>query len=241
MERSHRRSEILSAARRVFAARGYHEASVSDIIEAARIARGTFYLYFDSKRAVFDELVDKFLVEVQSCVRTVQLGPDEPSPYTQIHANVSRVLALVLDEPEMARIVLDHAVGLDRAADETLRSFYDEIAGSLVRALDAGRTFGMVTAASQLAARMILGGVKEVVHHFLEQPSTAAHDEVVDELLRICLTGVVGSAPADGPASPVPALLPDSATSPSDRTGRTDTHDRALPGHRHRRRGRQSR
>lgn len=241
MERSHRRSEILSAARRVFAARGYHETSVSDIIEASGIARGTFYLYFDSKRVVFDELVDKFLVEVQSCVRTVQLGPDQLSPDAQIRANVSRVLALVLDEPEMARIVLDHAVGLDRAADDKLRSFYDEIAASLVRALDAGRTFGMVTAAPQLAARMILGGFKEVVHHFLEQPSTTPHDEVVDEVLRICLTGVVGAAAAGGPASLVPAWLQAPATRPEEQPGRPDTDDRALSGNRHRRGGRQGR
>jgi len=241
MERGHRRSEILDAARRVFAARGYHETSVSDIIEASGIARGTFYLYFDSKRAVFDELVDKFLVEVQSCVRTVLLGPEELAPEAQLRANVSRVLALVLDEPEMARIVLDHAVGLDRAADDKLRSFYDEIAASLIRALETGRAFGMVTAEPRLAARMILGGFKEVVHHFLEQPMATPHEAIVDEVLRISLAGVVGPAPTEGPASLVRAWLPNLQPVGSDRTGKVDTNDAPLPRNRHRRRGPQGR
>ena len=37
---------------------GYHEASIVKITEAAGVGQGTFYLYFDSKQAIFDELVD---------------------------------------------------------------------------------------------------------------------------------------------------------------------------------------
>ena len=48
-----RRAQLLAAARVVFARRGYHHASVSDILDEAKVARGTFYNYFDSKRAVF--------------------------------------------------------------------------------------------------------------------------------------------------------------------------------------------
>jgi AcrR family transcriptional regulator len=48
-----RRRQILSAAKQVFADAGYHGASIHAIIERAQIARGTFYLYFESKAAVF--------------------------------------------------------------------------------------------------------------------------------------------------------------------------------------------
>jgi AcrR family transcriptional regulator len=49
------------AATRVFRDKGYHAASVNDIIDAAQIARGTFYLYFTSKREIFAELTATFL------------------------------------------------------------------------------------------------------------------------------------------------------------------------------------
>jgi AcrR family transcriptional regulator len=45
----------------VFKEKGYHATSVNDIIDAAQIARGTFYLYFTSKREVFAELSATFL------------------------------------------------------------------------------------------------------------------------------------------------------------------------------------
>jgi AcrR family transcriptional regulator len=54
-ERTRRR--LLEAAEAVFAELGYHDASIVKITEAAGVGQGTFYLYFASKKEVFDELV----------------------------------------------------------------------------------------------------------------------------------------------------------------------------------------
>jgi AcrR family transcriptional regulator len=54
-ERTRRR--LLEAAEAVFADLGYHDASIVKITEAAGVGQGTFYLYFASKKDVFDELV----------------------------------------------------------------------------------------------------------------------------------------------------------------------------------------
>ncbi len=211
MEKMRRRREILDAARTVFASRGYHESAVSDIIETAGIARGTFYLYFGSKRAVFDELLDKFLVEVQSCVQKVVIGPGLPPPYEQLHGNISRVLALLLEEQEMTRIVLNHAVGLDDAADRKLATFYDHLAAALVRALETGRRFGIVTADPVIASRLVLGGIRELVAFLLRKGSCGkSHEEIVAEVLNVGLRGVVGG--------PVPELHRTDAFSPGDAT-----------------------
>lgn len=54
-DRSRRR--ILESAERVFADLGYHAASIVKITEAAGVAQGTFYIYFESKQAVFEEVL----------------------------------------------------------------------------------------------------------------------------------------------------------------------------------------
>jgi AcrR family transcriptional regulator len=51
------RRRILAAAEQVFADLGFHAASIVKITEAAGVAQGTFYLYFDSKQAVFEEVL----------------------------------------------------------------------------------------------------------------------------------------------------------------------------------------
>jgi AcrR family transcriptional regulator len=51
------RRKLLESAERIFAELGYHEASIVKITEAAGVGQGTFYLYFSSKKEVFDEVV----------------------------------------------------------------------------------------------------------------------------------------------------------------------------------------
>ena len=51
------RKRLLEAAELCFAEVGYHDSSVVKITEAAGVAQGTFYLYFTSKKDVFEELV----------------------------------------------------------------------------------------------------------------------------------------------------------------------------------------
>jgi AcrR family transcriptional regulator len=52
-----RRSEILSAARTVFARKGFEGGSVDDIAAAAGLAKGTIYIYFKSKKDIYKALV----------------------------------------------------------------------------------------------------------------------------------------------------------------------------------------
>src|SRR3954452_5563506 len=60
--RSDRRAELLSAARTVFAKKGYEDATVSEIVSRAGVAQGTFYLYFPGKESLagaFAELISE--------------------------------------------------------------------------------------------------------------------------------------------------------------------------------------
>jgi AcrR family transcriptional regulator len=56
-DRARKRVKLLDAARKTFVDRGYHDTKVDDIVAAAGVAKGTFYLYFPDKRSVFSTLV----------------------------------------------------------------------------------------------------------------------------------------------------------------------------------------
>src|ERR1700680_951270 len=64
MDKAEGRQQILTHARDVFAKRGYYAAKIDDIVAAAGIARGTFYLYFEDKRAIFEEIVDRTIARL---------------------------------------------------------------------------------------------------------------------------------------------------------------------------------
>jgi AcrR family transcriptional regulator len=62
-----RRTQLLHAARTVFAKKGYDEATVSEIVSRAGVAQGTFYLYFPGKESLagaFAELLSERFAEL---------------------------------------------------------------------------------------------------------------------------------------------------------------------------------
>jgi AcrR family transcriptional regulator len=66
-KRLDRRTQLLTAARSVFAKKGYDDATVSEIVGRAGVAQGTFYLYFPGKESLagaFAELVSERFAEV---------------------------------------------------------------------------------------------------------------------------------------------------------------------------------
>ncbi|HUJ58597.1 MAG TPA: helix-turn-helix domain-containing protein, partial [Kofleriaceae bacterium] len=84
-----RRRQIMAAAKDVFAEAGYHGASINSIIERAQIARGTFYLYFESKAAVFDAILDRAMADLRARIHRIEVGdPSAPPPQVQLRAQV---------------------------------------------------------------------------------------------------------------------------------------------------------
>ncbi|MBW3664267.1 MAG: TetR/AcrR family transcriptional regulator, partial [Actinobacteria bacterium] len=57
----HRGAQLLYAAERLFTRQGVAATTVSDITGAAGVAKGTFYLYFDSKEQLLGTLKERFI------------------------------------------------------------------------------------------------------------------------------------------------------------------------------------
>jgi len=56
---------IIKAGKKLFAEAGYQATSINDIIAKAKVAAGTFYIYFDNKLALYLYLVDYYRVTIR--------------------------------------------------------------------------------------------------------------------------------------------------------------------------------
>jgi AcrR family transcriptional regulator len=77
-ERLRRRADILQAAEQVFAAKGFHAASIEAIAHAAEYGTGTVYLYFQDKQALYVELFEQKIRELSALIRERVRGAPEP-------------------------------------------------------------------------------------------------------------------------------------------------------------------
>jgi AcrR family transcriptional regulator len=190
MERQARRAQVLRHAKRIFARKGYHRTNVADIIARARIARGTFYLYFQNKKDLFEELLEQVVSELSRRIHRLRPGPDEPPPVEQLRANLRRVMEFVLAERDLTDILLNHSIGFDRELDAKIRDFYDRIAELIQRSLDLGIEMNLVRKCDTRAVSYcILGGIKELVG-VLSRTARRDTEALVEEILDFGLRGV---------------------------------------------------
>lgn len=70
-----RRAAILDAAERCFARSGFHQASMSDICQAAGMSPGNLYRYFPSKEAIIEGITERHRSEVAADFDAVARAP----------------------------------------------------------------------------------------------------------------------------------------------------------------------
>jgi AcrR family transcriptional regulator len=190
--REERRQQILECARDAFADQGYQVVTVDDIVARAQIARGTFYLYFDDKRAVLDSLVDDFLERILSCIVAIDIGHAHDSPREQLRQNVERIIRFALNEPAMLKIALRDATRVDPVFDAKVRSFYEAMRRFLAESLDEGQDNRIVREGDRAVMVSIgLGGLKELVLDAVTGTLERSPEALVDELMRFLDQGLL--------------------------------------------------
>lgn len=194
-QRSLRQRQILDAARRVFGAQGYERTSVTSLIREAGVARGTFYLYFESKEAVFGALVLELLRDLQSSVRGVDPVPDAKIVATQLFDVVRRIVVTAKDDKAITRILFRQAPGVGGDVDAVLRGFRGHLNAWVLEALETGQRNGVVREELDLAvaATGIMGSVIEILQrHVVEaDPETVDVDAVAHAIVDYHVHGLM--------------------------------------------------
>jgi AcrR family transcriptional regulator len=188
-----RREQILDAAKNVFADAGYHEASINAIIERAGIARGTFYLYFEGKAAVFDALLDQAMADLRSRITRIDIeNPDAPPPQVQLRSGLVQLLEYVLSDRELAVILLSGARAPEAEAAARLDAFFDEVHAVIKLALENGIAIKLVRPCNtQVTAAALLGTVRGIIEYLVTTENPPPVDTIVNELIAVALRGVL--------------------------------------------------
>lgn len=190
MDKAERRQQILLNARDVFAKRGYHAAKIDDIVAAAGVARGTFYLYFEDKRAIFEEIVDRTFARLGTAVMRVDTEDPARTVAEQVKENIRRIVGSLLEDRATTKILLSDAVGLDPAFDQKLISFYEEIGKLLESSLVDGQERGIVAAGdARIFAILTLGAVKEIMYQVVMRGLDYPEDRIVEEIFAFLSAG----------------------------------------------------
>ena len=104
-DRARRRNDILMSARAVFAQDGFRRATVDQIAQRAEVAKGTIYLYFETKEAILADLVLLALAELQSQLRDAVESQSILQPDGRLRAMADAYLAFSQRSPDYFRLL----------------------------------------------------------------------------------------------------------------------------------------
>ena len=193
-----RREQILDAAERVLVERGLATTTMADVAEAAAVAKGTVYLYFESKAELLTGLRARYFE------RFAALLGDPPDPARVANATAARVERLVAASFDfaLANHALHHVLFHEAGFGEV--DAYARARAVMADLVEAGRASGEVTVADPaLATDFLLHGLHGVLVGAIHHPQPPQRRLVAGVTDLICQAlGVTGSGGTRRPRGP---------------------------------------
>jgi len=153
------RAALVSAARGLFATRGYAAVGTEEVVRAAGVTRGALYHQFADKLALFDAVVEEVEAETTRRIAEGSLAAGD-GPLRALRAGARQFLE-VCTEPEVERILLLDApavLGWERFREIGLQYGLGLVSGVLAAGMEAGE---IIRQPVEPLAHMLIGALDE--------------------------------------------------------------------------------
>jgi AcrR family transcriptional regulator len=177
----------MAFATRRFAEGGYHPTSVAEIVTGLGVGKGVFYWYFESKEALFLEILrdgmtdlrrsqHQLIADVDDPVERIRLGILATARWSATHRDLYGLTQFAATQQQFAPAVRK---GRQIAVDDTIKHVRDGIGRGVIREVDP-----------DYLAHAILGVTGQLVATFIHHRD-ADPDEVAQVAASIVLDGIL--------------------------------------------------
>ncbi len=182
--------DIVDAAARLFASRPFHEVRLEDIAAAARIGKGTLYVYFESKDALYVHLVRDWFARVVGRVRA-ELPAAGSNPREQLSVVAGALVEFAFAFPDLFRVMRS---GVLKNEDSDLRRLREELSEIIAVIIRDGTRAGVLRDPfPELTAQFVISFVRGAAMY---PPEGMTRERLLDHLLHVLLRGIGSEAAA---------------------------------------------
>jgi AcrR family transcriptional regulator len=181
--RAARRGQIIAAALACFARAGYHATTMADVAAQAGVSKGTPYLYFESKEALFLALHDEWDCGRAGRVNAAIAALPEASrrsPRQVLHAVAAAVAGHVVEEAETCRVLMEaralaaHEPAITTAVQAADDKTHQQLESLITAGVEAGEWPAETDPA--LAARLFTAGLYGLMAQWHLAPGSFSWD-----------------------------------------------------------------
>jgi TetR/AcrR family fatty acid metabolism transcriptional regulator len=191
LPRKQREAQILDAATRIFASKGFRAATTKEIAAAAGISEGTIYNYFESKYDLLVAMSKRLALE---SLYQLEALPPETSVRGYVTAVVTDRFQMLINHMDLIRALMPEVL-----VDDELRKVYTEevlspavtYLGALIENRTKAGVFRQVE--TDIVGRAMIGAVMSFGYLWLREPSLLgekSQQELVSEVVGLFLDGL---------------------------------------------------
>ena len=173
-----KRTAMMQAAVRVFAEKGYHTATIRDVVNEADVAIGTFYFYFPDKETLFvhlyEETADFLLQTIAQSINSRATFPQKVAAALQAYVSIA------VYEPAVVQMLLVGGVGAVPSLEVKRAEFRERLTNIWQRPIDdCMEKLEMPQQNGRRTAEALAGAFDEVVLNLLAQPEPERESQAV--------------------------------------------------------------
>jgi AcrR family transcriptional regulator len=208
------RQGIITAAKRLFAEKGFANTQIAEIATAAGIGMSAFYGQFEDKEALFLLIVNEMFNELHTGVLAVRRHMDIQSPLDSLLA-IQRIYDLVFDTLDKHKQITLSAFRSGIASVPALETLYwgicDAVALEMGQDLARSEQAGLIKVDSHRdMADAMVGMIQQLAHRMVREGSPTAH-----EAASVCTKFTLGALLISMPRETMKQVLPLFAAMPT--------------------------
>jgi AcrR family transcriptional regulator len=192
-EKEERRGDILAAAKTVFARKGYHGTTIAEIAKTAGLSYGSIYWYFDSKDALFHELMEtegqalrRHVTEALTTTPTAG-GPDAP-----FRAAVRATFEFFESDRALVKLLFRDSYALGDRFEKHLFGIYEGFIDDIEAIVaDAARRGVVAAYPPRLVAVSVGALVGQIAHRRVVTDDGLSAAVVADFVVSLLLNGLL--------------------------------------------------
>ncbi len=182
--RERTRRDLLAAATRVLAAKGFHRTKITDIAAAADVGVGTFYLHFPDKETLFDAVVEDTVGRLKKTVDAARAKAK--GALEKITASNLAFFRFARDNREVFKIVFGHAAAYEDLIRRAQGLFIADIEKTVREGIASGDFAPLPPA---IVAQAVVGMATQVISWWTEHESVPI-ESLIDTTTTLALGGI---------------------------------------------------
>jgi TetR/AcrR family transcriptional regulator, fatty acid metabolism regulator protein len=190
--KSETRRLLFQVALELFAEKGFEKTRASEIAEKAGVAVGTIYLHFGSKEGLLRAILVHVADDIYARVKEVyEQNPSAP-PEALARMHIEQIVQSVEENRKLASFVLGYALSRHPVGAQIIDLMVSQVEQGIRQGQATGiyRTDILLPLAARAEGHMNLG----LISWWIEHPTLATRDEIVDTLVKFRLSGLYAPA-----------------------------------------------